>query len=96
MSRDECVLCSLDIAPAKPNAAKLGQRPSQFAAQVRTKFLAREQRLLLCFRAGSAQSENFSAVHATASMEASDRPAVVPLLHRLRPLLGKVVLPECL
>ena len=96
ISGQECLLGALDISLPESNAAKLGQRPPELPPQVGAKLLACEQGFLLGLRARSTQSENFGAVDATASMEASDRLPVVPAFHGFRPLLGKVVLPQCL
>ena len=92
MRGQECLLCAIDIAFPKSNAAQLGERPPELAPQVRTKLLACEQRFLLSLRAGPTQSQNFSAVNAAASMKASHRLPVVPAFHGFRPLLRKIVL----
>jgi hypothetical protein len=94
VSRQKCFLCALEIASAEANAAKLGQRPAELSPEIRAQFLAGEQRLMLGLDARSSQPENFSTVNAAASMEAADWLPVVPAFHRVRPLLGQVVLAE--
>ena len=92
--RAEGLLRALDVSPAQPDAAKLGQRPPELPAQVGAQLLAGQEGFLLRLAAGPAQPEDLGAVDAAAAVDAPDGLPVAPPLHRLRPLLGQVVLRE--
>jgi hypothetical protein len=83
-----------DVSSSEPNAAELRQRPSEFATQVRPQLLASQKRFLLRFHPRTAQPENLGAVNSAATVDASHGLPLTPALHRLGPLLSKVVLRE--
>src|SRR5262245_24458354 len=94
MRSKERFLGAIEIASSLPNATELGQRPAELAGQIRTELLSRTESLLLRHRARSTESQNVGAVNATATMQTTDGTHASPAFHRLRPLLGEVVLRE--
>ncbi len=91
---EEGLLRALDVSPPQADAAELGQRPPELAAQVGAQLLAGQERFLLRLGARPAQPEDLGAVDAAASVDAPHGLSLPPALHRLRPLLGQVVLRE--
>ena len=94
VSREERILRALDISLSESNAAKLRQRPAELPSQVRTQFLTCHEDLSLCVGAAPTKPEDFRPVDTAASVETPNRLSVPPALHRRRPLLREVVLPE--
>jgi hypothetical protein len=87
-------VCAGDVSLAQSNAAELRKRPAQLAPQIRAQLLARLEDLLLRVVARAAKPEDLGSMDAAAAVNAPDRLSATPPLHRLRPLLGQVVLSE--
>ena len=85
-----------DVSGAQASPTELRERPSELPSQIGPQLLTGAERFLLSLEAGPPQPEDLGPVHAAASVDAPHGLAVAPSFHRLRPLLGDVVLRQCL
>src|SRR5262249_22087974 len=94
--REQCLFCAVDVAPAQANASELDERPAELTADIRPELVARHRELVLGVFELPAQAEDLTAMDATTPVDAADRIARGPTLHRVRPLFREVVLRESL
>src|SRR3954466_5508560 len=96
MGGDQRLVCAGGITGVETDPPQFVERPPELPSQVGTQLLAGHEDLPLGLDARPAEPENLGAVDSATPMETADGVGLAPPLHRLRPLLRDVVLPQAL
>ena len=91
---EEGILGTLQVPHPKADRPQLAERPSRDGSGERTNLFARSASLAFGIVPRAPEPQDLGAVHATHPLEGAERTVRGPLLHRLGPLIGPVVLGE--